>query len=77
MTGGLGGSRDLPYAGIAQSGDGKKEGAATPRLRERGDRLSVPESGDQNCSASSRYRLSLPALTEALSEWMRGRMRAK
>ena len=33
--------------------------------------------GDQNCAASSRYKLALPALTEAVSEWMRGRMRAK
>lgn len=33
--------------------------------------------GHHSCSALSRYRLSLPALTLALSEWMRGSRRAK
>ncbi|MOA51133.1 hypothetical protein D3C78_1742420 [compost metagenome] len=48
-------------------------GAATPRLRG----VAGAEGRDQNCSASSRYRLALPARTEALSEWMRGSRRAK
>ena len=48
-------------------------GAATPRLKG----VASAKGRDQNCSASSRYRLSLPARTEALSEWIRGSRRAK
>ncbi|MNN33516.1 hypothetical protein D3C81_1472780 [compost metagenome] len=41
------------------------------------DHAGVPCPFNQNCAAGSSYRQALPALTEALNEWMRGNRRAK